>query len=159
MGRHELTIGRLFAVCGSLTNATRVSVRDNGDGTCTAMLQQGAVSQVADCSSQLFNQNCDTLQAAVTLVFAAKAAWTYRQSMSTWLKQLGLGAVTVIARPLTIYVEHAPTSVPQFLYPDFFRSLTQVGAPLQIDEQECWSRSAFQMAHRPCRADTTNSFI
>lgn len=107
-----------------------MTVRDKGDGTCTAALLQGATYLATDCSSQIFNQSCNTVQAVVTLVFArANAAVAYRQNMSTWLNQLGLGGVTVIARPLTIYVEHALVPVPQYLYPDFFRSLTQVPSP------------------------------
>lgn len=114
------------AVCGSLDAV--LTVRDNGDGTCTAGLQQGTTFTRTNCSSPIFSQiRCDTLLAALTLVFRrVNPNVPYRQSMQTWLNQLGFGVVSVLARPLVVYVDHSPLPVPQPLAPAFFSSLAQV---------------------------------
>jgi hypothetical protein len=61
------------------------------------------------------------------VVFAKRTTAPYVQpDMQRWLTQMGIGSATVLARPLTIYVDHAPNPVPQFINPSFFPNLLQV---------------------------------
>eukprot|EP00884_Botryococcus_braunii_P014746 jgi/Botrbrau1/23272/Bobra.0102s0015.1 len=117
-------------VCGSLTQSTLIYVIDNGDGTCTASFQSGSTARLVSCTSSLFGKVCDTIQASVVLVFSRRSAATpYVQLMQTWLNGMGIGSASIIAQPLTIYVDHKlSVPVPQYIQPDFYRSLTQVGA-------------------------------
>lgn len=116
------------AVCGGLNQALLISVRDNGDGTCTASLRTGTSTSAVSCTSPVFQKVCDSVQASVALTFARQsAAVPYSQSMGNWLNLMGIGNATVIAQPLTITVEHAAAvPVPQFIAPIFFQRLSQV---------------------------------
>lgn len=74
------------------------------------------------------------MQASVQLVFTRlNGAVAYRDRMQTWLSQLGIGAATVIARPVTVFVEHANAPFAQTINPDFLRSLLQVSTRSEAD--------------------------
>eukprot|EP00884_Botryococcus_braunii_P021318 jgi/Botrbrau1/7870/Bobra.9_2s0046.1 len=117
-------------VCGSLAQPTTIFVIDNGDGTCTAAFLSGSTARGVSCTSSLFGRVCDTIQASVILIFGRRSAATpYVQLMQKWLSGMGIGSASIIAQPLTIYVDHKlNVPVPQYIQPDFYRSLTQVGA-------------------------------
>eukprot|EP00884_Botryococcus_braunii_P023498 jgi/Botrbrau1/9832/Bobra.0313s0011.2 len=117
-------------VCGSLTQPTTIFVIDNGDGTCTAAFLSGSTARGVSCTSSLFGRVCDTIQASVILIFSRRSAATpYVQLMQQWLSGMGIESASIIAQPLTIYVDHKlNVPLPQYIQPDFYRSLTQVGA-------------------------------
>eukprot|EP00884_Botryococcus_braunii_P000973 jgi/Botrbrau1/10877/Bobra.0025s0054.1 len=121
--------------CGVLGDF--VSVKDTGDGLCTAFGYFNGVPFINNCSAPLFGQVCDKLLPQMVLTYVKATTGAYRPQMARWLSQLGLGSLTVMARPLTIIVDHTPNPITTPLNPYFLGSLLQVGALVVYECANC----------------------
>eukprot|EP00884_Botryococcus_braunii_P000972 jgi/Botrbrau1/10876/Bobra.0025s0053.1 len=125
----------LTPACGAL--ADFISVRDTGDGLCVVFGSINGANFVRDCSAPLFGQVCDRLLPQMVLTYVRATTGAYRPQMARWLSQLGLGSLTVMARPLTIIVDHTPNPITTPLNPFFLGSLLQVGALVVYECANC----------------------
>eukprot|EP00884_Botryococcus_braunii_P000975 jgi/Botrbrau1/10879/Bobra.0025s0056.1 len=121
--------------CGALGDF--VSVRDTGDGLCTAFGYINSKPFINNCSAPLFGVVCDKLLPQMVLTYMKPTTGAYRPQMARWLSQLGLGSLTVMARPLTITVDHTPNPITTPLNPFFLGSLLQVGALVVYECANC----------------------
>lgn len=125
-------------MCGIATDF--ITIRDNGDGTCSAALRLGTAAPVgSNCQSRAFpNTVCGSYRGSLTIIIARLRTTPYvGANINQWLTNMGLANLNVIGGILTIYVDNTPLQVPGPQSPNFLSRLQQVGSLVVSECANC----------------------
>lgn len=140
----------LLTVCGTATDV--ITIRDNGDNTCTGSLRLGTAALVStNCRSLAFPRTiCGSYRGFLTIIISRQRTTSYvGANIAQWLSFMGLADLNVIGGTLTIYVDNTPLQVPGPQNPNFLGKLNQVGALVVSECANCAANPETPAAGNP----------
>eukprot|EP00884_Botryococcus_braunii_P016102 jgi/Botrbrau1/3175/Bobra.37_2s0005.1 len=136
-----ITPTTFVGACGKVGET--INVRDNGDGTCSASRFTSTGGSVIPCNTPVFpGVNCSSYQGALILLFVNKAGANYKPpTMQIFLTQMGLGNITLLGGPLTVYVDYVLGAIPGTINPYFLPNLREANGVVVKECLNCFENS------------------
>eukprot|EP00884_Botryococcus_braunii_P015058 jgi/Botrbrau1/23553/Bobra.0141s0024.1 len=137
-------------VCSRFTG---IEIHDNGDGTISCMvkiLDQPPRERL--CTYNLFGQTCTQFNGYLSIVISNafnRTAQTYVEpDIYKWLTIMGLGSLTVLNGPLSVFVDNRVQPIPVSISPVFLASLRKAES-IRILECDLDCNSDFPRSSHP----------